>query len=179
MAISTPPSGDFAQPPTDREQLVPRNVDVSHKYDADRQHALTELETAIVHVDGAYYSESESAAVGVIIEDNRGNVLFEITAPVDVQKSTHAESAAAMVAVQQVRRLLDLSYLVLYSDCQPVVRKLSGECPPRNNPFIRPTRAKLDAFEFLTVKHIPRENNTDAHQLASNGSRPTLSPTQP
>lgn len=130
------------------------------------------IETVIIHSDGSYYQDDNLSGTGFVLETNGGDVIAERwdDAP-EAQTSMETEATAALRAVQAAKQF-NPSYIILYSDCKPLVQRLDQEHAPSNLKSVyRETREELGELEYSSIIHIPREQNERADELAHRALR--------
>jgi ribonuclease HI len=132
------------------------------------------VETVIIHADGSYHQENDRSGTGFTLEKKNGRDTFREgwqTAP-NADTSMETEAAAALAGVREALKF-GPSYIILYSDCKPLVRILDSENEPGDDraPVYKRTREMLSTVEFTTITHIPRDRNERAHDLAHRGLR--------
>lgn len=130
------------------------------------------VETVIIHSDGSYNRESDASGAGFMLETNGGETIREqwrITSTANTSLET--EAAAALAAVREAKKF-GPSYIILYSDCKELVRLLESDADLSNRASMyERTRELLETVEFTTIKHIPRDRNKRAHDLAHRAMR--------
>lgn len=128
------------------------------------------------YADGGSRGNPGPAGIGVVIKDEEGNTLAEVSRYLGVATNNQAEYQALIAALETASRR-KVERLQVYVDSELVVKQLSGEYRV-NNPGLRPllekARVLLSQFGEASVAHIPGETNREAHLLAAaaiNGSR--------
>lgn len=130
------------------------------------------FDTIIIHSDGSYCQDGDLSGTGFTLETNGGEVITEQwdTAP-NAETSMETEAAAALAAVRTAKQF-DPSYIILYSDCKPLVDRLDQDhSPAAEGSFHHNAYMELQDIEFTSVAHIPRERNMRADDLAHRGLR--------
>jgi ribonuclease HI len=123
----------------------------------------------IAHVDGGARGNPGPAGFGVVIEDNRGQHLSEISQFVGINTNNYAEYmgllAALNYAVQHPAKALKV-----ISDSELMVRQIGGVYQVRS-PNLRDlydrARALIRQLQWFSMEHTLREGNRDADRLAN------------
>lgn len=155
--------------PTDDDRRIDSNHSRERTEVQNRSELKESAETVVIYADGSYHQQTSCAAVGYTIETNRGTTITEKSSVVAAATSMQAEAMAALQAVRQAKDY-DPSYIILYSDCQPLVNAIVDK-PENRSLTTEMISDELESLPFTTVKHIPRSRNERADQLASQGLR--------
>lgn len=133
-------------------------------------------DTVVVYVDGSYRTDPPVATGGFRLETNTGKLLLEDWSVLSgASTSTESEALAMLTAVRTAKAYTD-SFVIVYSDCEPVVRKVEKAIPPRSQSMISPEPVyqhlahELAKFEITSINHIGRERNKRADELAEFGA---------
>ncbi len=160
------------------QQQKPRESDGEH---TDPAHTIETtpdatpsetFDTVIIHSDGSYHEDGDLSGTGFTLETNGGEVITERwdTAPA-AETSMETEAVAALTAVREAKKF-NPSYIILYSDCKPLVDRLDQEHPPSGDgTFYHEARTELAELEFTSISYIPRERNARADELAHRALR--------
>jgi ribonuclease HI len=126
----------------------------------------------VLRTDGAARGNPGPAGAGVVIEDERGNVLRELACYVGTRTNNQAEYEALVLGLRSV--LEDPprppGAVTACLDSELVVRQLEGRYrvkdPELQALFARAARliGRLPSFR---VRHVPREENRRADRLAN------------
>lgn len=135
---------------------------------------VMEMETIIVHSDGGARGNPGPAAIGVVIENERGEKLDEISEAIGESTNNIAEYTAVLRGLHALQALFGEKTMELkidwYLDSELVTKQLSGEYKVKNPGLrqlfeeIRDLRAR---FPKLSLKHVRREFNKRADQLVN------------
>lgn len=123
-------------------------------------------ETVVIHCDGSYQRKQDLAGIGYVIETNGGTVLENHhSESVNATTSTQTEAHACLTAIRAAKKY-NPSHLILYSDCNPVIKKIKS-----NNPHTQPEvyhiiRQEIKYIKHVSIKPTPRGENKKAHNLA-------------
>ena len=121
-----------------------------------------------VHADGASWGNPGHSAIGAVIKDERGKELAKISQYIGRGTNNQAEYKAAIAGLRAAASF-KASEVILYLDSELVVRQLNGQYKVKSA-LLRPLyaeAARLAAeFENLSINHVGRDSNPDAHTLA-------------
>jgi len=128
---------------------------------------------AIISVDGASKGNPGPAGAGVVIAAPQGPVLQEISVPIPHATNNVAEYTGLLKGLQAAREL-GLKRIEVRTDSELMVRQLSGEYRVKN-PGLRRLYLQvaqlMSRFEWCRVRHVGRESNLAADQLATAAAR--------
>jgi ribonuclease HI len=122
-----------------------------------------------IHVDGASRGNPGEAGAGVVIADESGRTLKEWKGYLGVVTNNVAEYRALLLALEKASPFA-AKRVIINLDSELVVRQLLGEYKVRQDhlrPLYEKARELLAAFPKHEVRHIPREENRRADQLAN------------
>ena len=125
----------------------------------------------ILRADGASLGNPGPAAIGVIIENERGQAVARISRPIGKTTNNRAEYLALIAGLEEAARLggqeLDIKL-----DSQLIVRQLQGRYRSRKlSPLYRQAVEIMQKFNSCTVEHVPSSENRTAHALAHRALR--------
>lgn len=123
----------------------------------------------IIHVDGGSRGNPGPAGAGVVIADAGGTLIHEAGYFLGQQTNNAAEYHACIRALQRAARCAPDSIRVC-SDSELLVRQITGEYQvksPRLEQLYRQVQLLLLKVPRWQFKHIPREQNKRADQLAN------------
>ena len=122
-----------------------------------------------IYVDGASRGNPGSAAVGVVIKDEKGVTTLKMSSSIGRATNNQAEYTALIMALQEAKRL-GADQVSINTDSQLMAEQINGNYRVRNA-HIRPLFDKamqlLTAFQHYSIDHIPRERNGEADALAN------------
>lgn len=127
----------------------------------------------ILYTDGSIRSGTPGhLGIGVVLQDEAGNVVDEDGVPAGYGTSNVAEWLAVILGL--VKCLAHGATAVeLRSDSQLIIRQLQGRYEVKHSAMkVLHTEATrlLTRFDAVTLTWIPREQNTHADRLANQGS---------
>jgi len=130
----------------------------------------------IAHIDGGARGNPGPAAIGVVIADGDGNLLFEEGKFIGHATNNEAEYRALIHLLDvTVHDPVIQSYtggtLRIHCDSNLVVQQVLGNWKikePRLQALYEEVKAKkVDSGMKLRIKHVPREENKDADRLVN------------
>ena len=122
-----------------------------------------------VFSDGAARGNPGPAAFGVVVRDADGRDIYRKGKTIGRATNNVAEYQGVLHALEAARSL-GFRRFVLYLDSELVERQLSGRYrvkSPLLTPLWREARDRLASFEHVDVRHVRRELNSDADDLAN------------
>jgi ribonuclease HI len=126
---------------------------------------------AVLFSDGASRGNPGPAGIGAVLEAGDGRRLAEIAEYIGHTTNNVAEYRALLAGL--VRALaLGVSRLEVRADSELMIKQLRGDYQVKNArllPLYREARRLLGRFERVELKHVRRELNTRADELANAG----------
>ena len=122
-----------------------------------------------IWVDGASRGNPGRAAMGVIIKDERGELMARISRRIGTTTNNQAEYRAIIAALEKAIEL-GATHVVINSDSELVVKQLNGRYRVKNahlKPLYQKIKQLQSSLEEFTITHIPREQNKEADRLAN------------
>ena len=121
------------------------------------------------NADGASRGNPGPAAYGAVVYDANDAELQALGGAIGRNTNNVAEYRGAIAAVQTA---LDLgaTELELRLDSELIVRQLQGRYRVKNaalKPLYAQLRALLDRLDIVRIRHVPREQNSRADELAN------------
>lgn len=126
-----------------------------------------------LYIDGASKGNPGSAGIGVLLCDDAGEPLKEISEPIGVATNNVAEYRALIRGLEEARAM-GWDTVEVYTDSELLARQLSGQYSvhaPNLIPLYRRALQLLKLFKTAWVQHIPREQNLHADRLAKAAAR--------
>ena len=127
------------------------------------------LKRVIIWVDGASRGNPGPAAIGAIIKDDQSKLLARISQRIGTTTNNQAEYRAIIAALEKAVRL-GASRVELNSDSELVVRQINGEYRVKKaslKSLYKQVKRLQDLLQSFTITHIPRQQNTEADNLAN------------
>ena len=123
----------------------------------------------IVYTDGASRGNPGPAAAAFVLADDNGNQIYSKASFLGKATNNIAEYIALLNALGQAKQL-DAKNVEIFSDSELMVRQINGEYRVKN-PNIREIYLEctelLDGFGSWEIKHIRRDKNVEADELAN------------
>lgn len=121
-----------------------------------------------LYIDGASRGNPGKAGIGVVLCDDAGEPVKEISESIGETTNNVAEYRALIRALEEARAL-GADTVQVYTDSELLARQINGLYAvhsPHLQPLYRRARALLRLFHSASVQHVPRSQNTRADQLA-------------
>lgn len=137
-----------------------------------RTQPQSQYDTIVIYTDGSFNEEKNFSGTGFVLEKRCGDeILTNWSVEPNARTSLDTEAQAVLKAVREAKRFRP-SFIILYSDCQPVLDRLEQDHEPRNMKQVyREIRVELETVDITSLNHIPRDRNTRAHDLAHRALR--------
>ncbi|MEK7578844.1 MAG: ribonuclease HI family protein [Patescibacteria group bacterium] len=123
----------------------------------------------IIYTDGGSRNNPGPSALGVVIADDKGNILKEYSHYLGEATNNQAEYEAVIFALQKAKQL-KIKELEIRTDSELVGRQLLGKYkikdPDLQPLFIKAWNLRLD-YDKVDIKIIPREQNKQADKLVN------------
>jgi ribonuclease HI len=133
-------------------------------------------ERITIYTDGGARGNPGPAGAGVVIADERGNVLKRTSKALGTQTNNWAEYEAVILGLQTLKRLVgskklkDMEVSVLL-DSELVARQLNNTYQIKEDSlfpqYIRVHNMLVADFPRVSFMHISREKNKEADKLAN------------
>lgn len=129
----------------------------------------TRMTSVSLYCDGASRGNPGPSGAGVVLLDEKGEQIFELSRYLDNGTNNEAEYRAL---VRGLEAAVDLGVkrIEIFSDSELVVRQLSGKYKVRN-PRLRSlfdqAVSRLQQFDDYAIFHVGRELNQQADRLAN------------
>jgi formyltetrahydrofolate-dependent phosphoribosylglycinamide formyltransferase len=128
---------------------------------------LSEKITA--HIDGASRGNPGPAAAAFVLT-NEDAIQMDARAFFLGQTTNNVAEYTAMVKALQAAKNIGVKHITVFSDSELLVRQLNGRYKVKSEqirPLFRQAQNLLDEFDNHQVRHIPREQNREADELAN------------
>ena len=123
----------------------------------------------IIYCDGGIGDRREASGLGVVIRDQKDEIIGLVKQTMPPMTNNEAEYAALVLALQSVQRFKPRT-LQVYMDSEIVVGQMTGRFSVRSTALKRwhgQACRLVRRFEAVTFTHIPREANRLADALAN------------
>jgi ribonuclease HI len=126
----------------------------------------------VAHTDGASRGNPGESGIGVILRTPDGTVLGTISGHLGTTTNNIAEYSALLACLHAVAQL-PCEHLIVQSDSELMVRQVKGQYKVRDAHLKKQmahVRALLEGAPYrFEIRHILREQNADADELANEG----------
>ena len=123
----------------------------------------------VIYADGAARGNPGPAGIGVVIEDERGRVLKEVSQFIGRKTNNQAEYMALIQGLE-VAAEYQADAIQIRLDSELLVRQLRGEYKVKS-PLLKPLKNKvqklLARYRVVGIEHIERRYNRAADRLAN------------
>ncbi|MCL4425290.1 MAG: Nif3-like dinuclear metal center hexameric protein [Firmicutes bacterium] len=127
--------------------------------------------TLVLHTDGASRGNPGPAGIGVLIQDQEGNIIKEIGEFVGQTTNNAAEYQALIRGLREAHSL-GARVVEALADSELMVRQVKGEYRVTNqglSALCGEVRDLIRGLDRFSIRHIPREKNAQADRLANQG----------
>ena len=127
------------------------------------------IKRLIIHADGASLGNPGPAAIGATIKDEQGNLLARISQRIGRATNNQAEYRAIITALEKAISL-GAKHVKVNSDSELVVKQINGKYRVKKatlKPLYQEVKKLQSLLEGFTITHIPRQQNTEADNLAN------------
>ena len=123
----------------------------------------------VAYIDGGARGNPGPAGYGVVLEDEVGRPVAELSEFLGRQTNNYAEYSALLAALNYTLRH-GFKALKVVSDSELLVKQINGQYKV-SNPALKELHGRamklIDALENCEVSHVLREKNRDADRLAN------------
>lgn len=122
-----------------------------------------------IYIDGAARGNPGPAGIGVLLKDEDGTVIKEISRFLGEATNNIAEYNALIEALEEAGKS-GYKDVQVCSDSELVILQLKGEYKVKNSNLKKLFDKAISLsnnFDKIEIKHIPREENKDADRLAN------------
>lgn len=123
----------------------------------------------ISYTDGGARGNPGPAGIGVVLQNKDGETIGEWSEFLGIATNNQAEYKALLLALKQAVALGAIT-LECRLDSELVVKQLKGEYKvkhPELKPLFEQAKSLISQIKNVSFKHIPRELNKQADQLAN------------
>ena len=123
----------------------------------------------IINTDGLSKNNPGQAAIGAVLKDPRGKIVSTISQSIGIASNNVAEYRAIIAALEAALKH-SADEIELRSDSELVVNQLNGRYKIKSTalrPFYLEAAKLLGQFKKVSIKYVPREQNTEADRLAN------------
>lgn len=133
----------------------------------------SKIKKGILHTDGASLGNPGPSGIGVVLETEGQS--FEVFEPIGIATNNVAEYAALIRGLKKALAEGVLELLVCI-DSELLVKQLGGQYRVKDaklKPLYGETLRLKSRFKRISIRHIPREENTRADALAKKAAAKT------
>ena len=136
------------------------------------------MKRATIAVDGASKGNPGPAGIGIVISDESGKVIKEISEYIGDATNNIAEYTALIRGLSEA---LDrgVSHVVVNTDSELMARQISGRYRVKNEGLLPLFESVLDLmgkFKTASINHVTRDKNKQADKLASKSIKSAAQP---
>lgn len=150
-----------------RHLLLEMADSFTHK--AVQKYPTPDTKHLIINVDGASRGNPGESGAGVVIRDEKGNVIEKTCKYIGIATNNIAEYNALILALETAKQI-GAKEVKIYSDSELMVKQIKGEYRVKNEglkPLYQNVMSLLKDFKAYGIIHIEREKNTEADKLAN------------
>ncbi|MFH0772152.1 MAG: ribonuclease HI family protein [Candidatus Omnitrophota bacterium] len=122
----------------------------------------------LIYIDGASHGNPGPSGIGVIIGDEEGNTLGNISKFIGNATNNIAEYTALIYSLQEAL-ILRADEVIIKTDSELLAKQLNGEYKVRDaglKPLYEQVLHLSGGFRKFEIRHIDRSDNKDADRLA-------------
>lgn len=123
----------------------------------------------VIYVDGGSHGNPGPSGIGVIICDEKGNVIKNISKFIGDTTNNVAEYTALIYGLQEAL-ILRADEVIINTDSELLAKQLSKEYKTKDaglKPLYEQVSHLLTGFKKYEIKHIDRSENKGADRLAN------------
>jgi len=128
-----------------------------------------EYKKLIVYTDGGSRGNPGPAAIGAVLNNEKGERVAEVSDYIGETTNNQAEYKAVIAAIAKAKEL-GAEELQFFLDSELVVKQLNREYKVRDKdlaPLFMKIYNAMMGFKKVTFKHVRREFNTEADKLVN------------
>ena len=128
-----------------------------------------QVESLVIHVDGASRGNPGLAGAGAIVKDSRGRVVKKLRRYLGEVTNNVAEYEALLMALEEAAAL-GCKRLKVFADSELVVKQVKGLYRVKNRAlkdlYVKAMKI-IRGFDDFKIAHVMREDNAEADKLAN------------
>lgn len=124
--------------------------------------------TVEIYIDGASRGNPGDAGIGILIKEP-GGTTREITKFLGTRTNNQAEYTALIEALESAKEL-NTHPIRIFTDSLLVANQINGLWKVKHaeiKPLNKKARSLFTSFKDISIRHIPREENSEADRLAN------------
>ncbi|SHM06281.1 ribonuclease HI [Caldanaerovirga acetigignens] len=129
------------------------------------------MERLKVYVDGASRGNPGDAGIGIVMLDENGNVVKEMSDYIGQTTNNIAEYTALITALKEALEM-GCEEVEVFSDSELMVKQINGQYQIKNEGIKRlysQVTQLMKEFRSFSINHVRREYNKRADELANEG----------
>ncbi|KAA3472633.1 reverse transcriptase [Gossypium australe] len=132
-----------------------------------------ERNTIKLNFDASFNQNMEKSVSGVIARNNEGLVMVACTYPWDYTPDPITAEARACLQAIIMAEEMGFQEICVEGDSLTIIKKVNSLEDDRSNisNLIKKIRGRLPKFRATSFRHIPREANRAAHEMAREGNK--------
>lgn len=137
--------------------------------------SASNIQTLNIWTDGSVIDNS--TGIGYELRARGTTVSKGYNKLTNCQNSAQAELHAIIEALEEAHRYPSVCSIHVYTDFDTIPKLLEGHSSPRENDIeklVSKAKTLYNKFDHQSIQHTPRNNNTNAHDLAGKGHRLTI-----
>jgi len=153
------------------EQVLFSEKQEEKKSLTDKELSFKTLDSLLVYTDGASRGNPGDAGIGVVVYDEKGNLIQEVGKYLGKTTNNVAEYSALIEGIK-IAKDFKAKKVKFFLDSELVVKQIKGIYKVKNKNLLSLYNQVIDQlkqFEQFTIEHVPREQNKKADQLANAG----------
>lgn len=127
------------------------------------------MKFAKIFVDGASRGNPGEASIGVSIQDDQGLEVFSISQKIGHTTNNYAEYSALVAALRLIKEK-SIRSVEVCADSELMVRQITGQYKVKDEKLKllwKEAKDVISTLESFQIKHVPREQNKRADELAN------------
>ncbi len=123
-----------------------------------------------IYIDGACIGNPGKAGVGIVIYNEEGTKIKEISKSIGMATNNIAEYTALLFALQEGLLLGYREKITVYTDSELLYKQIKGEYKIKNDTLrnlLYLAQHLITGYKTFQIEHIKRESNKIADKLAS------------
>ena len=128
--------------------------------------------TVLAHTDGASRGNPGESGIGILMKDEKGTLLVSLSDYIGLATNNVAEYQA-LVKCLELAKGIACAKIIIHSDSELMVKQVQGKYKVKDaglkNYFGRVQSILADAPFVVEIKHVAREENHEADELANRG----------
>lgn len=124
-----------------------------------------------LYTDGASRGNPGDAGIGIVIIDEEGNVVKEISDYIGQTTNNIAEYKALIAGLKEALEM-ECEEVNVFTDSELMVKQIQGEYQVKNEglkPLYKEVFELIKEFKKFSICHVRREMNKRADELANEG----------